>query len=64
MYSNLLSFLLVIPLIAAIPVPLGAEFLSHDEAKHANEKTQFDEALGAGVSIPSLSSLPPLIHSK
>lgn len=46
MYSTLLHLLLVVPLVAAIPIPLEAEFVNHDDATHAGEKSKFDEALG------------------
>ncbi|KIM21179.1 hypothetical protein M408DRAFT_29742, partial [Serendipita vermifera MAFF 305830] len=58
MYSTLLNLLLVVPLIAAIPVPLEADFVNHNEATHGGEKAQFDEALGtANTQITNMQNV-------
>ncbi|KIM25481.1 hypothetical protein M408DRAFT_211473 [Serendipita vermifera MAFF 305830] len=58
MFSSLLSLLLVVPLISAIPVPLGAEFVNHNAATHAAEKTKFDDALGvANTQIKNMQNV-------
>ncbi|KIM25484.1 hypothetical protein M408DRAFT_211528 [Serendipita vermifera MAFF 305830] len=57
MFSSLLSLLLVVPLIAAIPVPLEAEFVENPAA-HAGSKAKFDEALGvANTQIANMKNV-------